>query len=217
MKAKHIFSIVMISLSLLFLTSCIDYVQSVSFDGESIYGYTRVTLSKTMTEWMDEEGDASINDYLGDELDDLPYDMDYNLVDTDLEEGFEFSFVIDNNDIPDEMEDYIPLFDKKMNRYEVPFLLGGSYTPELEESIKSEEDEMSEAMVMLMLSSVKCKVMIDKNIIGDFKYAYFEGVEEGTYYDIPYFDYGNGYCFEIPFIYLTSNLPYDFTRFYIEY
>lgn len=208
-------SLFLITLSLFMFTSCIDYVQTISLDNDNYNGYMKVTLSKTL---MAMAGEEDADEFLDiDSLGPLPEGFKASKVDTDMDEGFDVSFSINKNTNDEDLLQFLPRSFPGTNKIIIPFVLGlGMENESVEDSVKSKTDDDAQAMASLFLSTAKCRIMIDKKMIPEINYAYFKGIEDTPDYNIPFFDYGNGYCLEIPFILLISELPYDFSFVVIE-
>ena len=96
MKAK---TIIVLSIFLsFFLTSCIDYVQSITYkDGKFRY-YCKLTLSKALAELGKTNGENSnttFEEKTKGTMDNLPDAVMGKVIDTDLESGIEFTLSID--------------------------------------------------------------------------------------------------------------------------
>ena len=96
---RKIILVSLITLSL-FLTSCVDYVQSITFkDGKFRY-YCKITLSKALTEFGENDGKNAneIFEKLSEDMEDnLRITVHGKMIDTDLETGMEFNFAVDPN------------------------------------------------------------------------------------------------------------------------
>ena len=91
----------------------------------------------------------------------------------------------------------------------IPFLIGNE-SNSLIDYFKDENSE-SQEITKAILSSAKCKILIDKSVLPVIDSAYFEG-RGGQNYSIALFDYGVSYCLEIPFIVLFETGMYNFDR-----
>ena len=195
-------------LSFLFV-SCVDYVQSISYKNGIYHLYYKITLSKSLLEMADTDPEEYFDDFEK-EMRDLPSNVKMNKVDTDLEIGTEFSLNINPKTTDKDEQAFLPKV--AGTKCFIPFLLGFEEVSLAEEF--SSGDSESEAITKGILSSAKCRVMIDKNILPDFETAYFEGTG-GQNCSIPIFDYGSSYCLEIPFIVLLDEGMYRFDRIVI--
>ena len=85
---KTFYLLLVVLLSLLF-TSCIDYVQSISFKDGKYQLYYKITLSKVLFAMSGENPDEFL-DMLNEDTEGLPENARLNTVNTDLEVGMEF-------------------------------------------------------------------------------------------------------------------------------
>lgn len=97
---QKLFFILLIILCFSF-TSCIDYVQSITYKDGKYEIYYKVTLSKVLFAMMDENPESIFEDF-GDDMD-LPENITLNPVETDLEVGAEINMSI-NPKTTDEIE-----------------------------------------------------------------------------------------------------------------
>lgn len=202
-KIKLLF---LIAVSFVFM-SCVDYVQTITYKNGSYQLYYKITLSKVLFELADEDPEEMFEEYDEEALEDLPENVYINRVNTDLEVGAEFSLSI-NPKTTDETEKAL-LPTVAGNKCYIPFLLGSDNNSMVDDFKSSDED--AEEITKGILSSAKCRVMIDKSVIPGIEAAYFEG-RDGQNYAVAIFDYGNSYCIEIPFIVLFETGMYRFDR-----
>lgn len=188
-------------------TSCIDYVQSVTYKDGKYQIYYKITLSKVLFAIADENPEE-VFEYFDDEsLDDLPENVYAKPVNTDLEVGAEFSLSIDPKTTDETEKSFLPKVAGQ--KCYIPFLLGGKDFS-FGDFMKSDDSE-SQAISEAILSSAKCRVMVSKKIISSINNAYFEG-HGGQNYSVAVFDYGESFCIEIPFIVLFETGMYKFDR-----
>lgn len=192
--------------SFLFM-SCVDYVQTITYKNGKYQLYYKITLSKVLFELADSDPEEIFEDLDEDTFNDLPSNVYINRVNTDLEVGAEFSLNIDPKTTDETEKTFLPTLSGK--KCFIPFLLGTEEASIVEElkSNDSEEEEITKAI----LSSAKCRIMIDKSVISEIETAYFEGIG-GQNYSVAIFDYGNSYCIEIHFIVLFETGMYRFDR-----
>ena len=188
-----------IFLSLLF-TSCIDYVQSISFKDGEYHLYYKITLSKLLCEMGDNDSEDMF-DELGEEtLEGLPENVTVKPVNTDLELGAEYFLSVNPRTTKEEEKALLPKISG--NKCFIPFLIG-SEDSSYADSLGTESSE-GEAFLEAILSSAKCRIIISKVVLPQIKNAYFEGAK-GNNYIIPVFDYGDSYCLEIPLVILIAH------------
>lgn len=187
--------------------SCVDYVQTITYNHGKYQLYYKLTLSKVLLELADYDPEEFFEDLDEDTFNDLPSNVYMNPVNTDLEVGAEISINIDPETTDETEKSFLPTVSGK--KCFIPFLIGMEDTSIVEEFKynDSEEEEITKAI----LSSAKCRVMIDKSVLLDIETAYFEGIG-GQNYSVAIFDYGNSYCIEIPFIVLFETGMYRFDR-----
>ena len=203
---KNIIRLVSVLLICLFFTSCVDYVQSISYSNGKYKMYYKVTLSKVLFAMVDENPEELFEDFDEEALTELPDNVDVKPVNTDLEVGAEFTVLIDPHTTNDDEKLLLPKI--AGNKCFIPFLLGDNKS--ISDSVKSKDSE-DEAFTEAFLSSSKCRVLISKNVLPSIETAYFEGKGSQSY-SIPIFDYGDNYCLEIPFIILTQEGMYRTDR-----
>ncbi len=203
---KNIIRLVSVLLICLFFTSCVDYVQSISYSNGKYKMYYKVTLSKVLFAMVDEDPEELFEDFDEEALTELPENVDVKPVNTDLEVGAEFTVLIDPHTTNDDEKLLLPKI--AGNKCFIPFLLGDNKS--ISDSVKSKDSE-DEAFTEAFLSSSKCRVLISKNVLPSIETAYFEG-KGSQNYSIPIFDYGDNYCLEIPFIILTQEGMYRTDR-----
>ena len=201
---KHIslFPLLLISL---FFTSCVDYVQSVTFKNGKYHLYYKVTLSKLLFAMVNEDPEEIFRDFDEYEIGDLPPNVRIQPVNTDLEVGTEVAFDIDPKISDENEKSFLPtVADKKCF---IPFLLGQNDS--ISDSLGSGGE--GEEFAAAIMSSAKCRILISKNLISEIETAYFEG-KGGQNFSIPVFDYGDANCLEIPFIILKEKGMYRTDR-----
>lgn len=203
---KNIIRLFFVLLICLFFTSCVDYVQSISYSNGKYKMYYKVTLSKVLFAMVDEDPEELFEDFDEEALTELPENVDVKPVNTDLEVGAEFTVLIDPHTTNDDEKLLLPKI--AGNKCFLPFLLGDNKS--ISDSVKSKDSE-DEAFTEAFLSSSKCRVLISKNVLPSIETAYFEG-KGSQNYSIPIFDYGDNYCLEIPFIILTQEGMYRTDR-----
>lgn len=206
---KNLIRLFIIFLITLCFTSCVDYVQSISYSNGKYKMYYKVTLSKVLFALADQDPEAIFELFDEETLNELPENLDVNPVNTDSEVGAEFSMQIDPRTTNDEEKKMLPKISG--NKCFIPFLLGDNKS--ISDSVKSKDSD-DEAFAEAFLSSSKCRVLISKTVLPSIETAYFEG-KGSQNYSIPIFDYGDNYCLEIPFIVLCKEGMYRTDRIVI--
>lgn len=197
---KRFYFLFLILISALF-TSCVDYVQTVSFKDGKYQLYYKVTLSKVLFAMGDQDPDTLFNDFDEEALSELPSNVEVKPVNTDLEVGAEFTLNIDPRTTDETEKTFLPTIAGK--KCFIPFLLGEDNNS-ISDNFDSSDNSEGEVFAAAMLSSAKCRIMISKKVIPEIETAYFEG-KGGQNYSVALFDYGDSWCAEIPFILITEN------------
>ena len=99
------------------------------------------------------------------------------------------------------------------NKYFIPvFIFSGNseVQDKVSESTQS-DNEMSQAFINAVWSAAKLRIMISKKIISQIERVYFAGNNKPDS-EIPFYDYGESFCFEIPVLFLTKCDGYDLSR-----
>lgn len=189
--------------------SCVDYIQSISYKGGKYHLYYKVTFSKILMELAEEDVDDFMKDFNEEFVEPMPEFFSANPVNTELEVGAEFSFDIDPKNATDEEKDVLPK--KAGNKYLIPFSFGN----ELSQADDFDSlDAESESIAMAMMSTAKFRILIAKNIIPTIETAYFKGRGKKDF-SIPFFDFGDSYCLEIPYIVFFERTMYNFNEIVI--
>ncbi len=197
----------------LFFTSCIDYVQSVTYKNGQYKLYYKTTLSKILFEMSGQDPEVLSEDI--DEMfeDALPYGVKGGAVDTDYEIGLEVAMTIDANTKAEEEKALLPVADG--NLVYIPFMMGNNAN-DIGESMTSGSDDMAGGIALAIMASAKCRILISKTIVPDVKAAYFEGIYYSDDYQIPFYDYGDSYCLEISFGVFAEDEDYILDRIVIR-
>ena len=206
-KLLHLLPLLLIPL---LFTSCIDYVQSITYKDGKYQMYYKVTLSKVLFALGDEDPEEIFESFDEDTLKDLPENVDVKPVNTDLEVGAEFSLSIDPKTTDEIEKSFLPTV--AGNKCFIPFLLGDKDSS-IADAMKSDDND-AQGIAEAIMSSAKCRVLISKKVIPSIEIAYFEG-RGSQNYSIPVFDYGESYCLEIPFIVLFESGLYKFDKIVI--
>lgn len=184
-------------------TSCVDYVQSITYKNGKYQIYYKITLSKVLFAMMDQDPDEIFEEFDDETLNEFPERGEIKPVNTDLEIGAEIILKLDPKTNDETEKSFLPKVSS--NKCFIPFLLGNNDS--ISESVKSD----GEAMAQAILSSAKCRVLISKNIIPVIETAYFSG-KGGQNYSIPVYDYGDVHCLEVPFPILFEDGKYRTDR-----
>lgn len=191
-------------------TSCIDYVQSITYKDGKYQMYYKITFSKVIFAMGGMDPDQLLNSIDNEKMKNFPANAEIKPVNTDLEIGEEIILHIDPRTTDETEKSFLPKVDGK--KCFIRFFLGGN-DDTVTDSMKPEKDK-TEDMVKDLVSTAKCRVIISKKIIPEIESAYFEG-RDGQDYSIPLFDYGELYCMEIPFVVTFENDKYKFDRIVI--
>ena len=209
MKHKSLLFVFIIAIVLM-LTSCIDYVQSITYSNGKYHLYHKVTLSKLLLEMADEDAESFVDELLDYSSSEIPENVTMKGVNTETEAGFEFILDVDPKTATEDEKEFLPT--KSGDKYFIPF-----YVSEMMSDFDDFDDvDLDDSFTLAMFSTGKVRVMIAKNIIPSIKDAYFEAEDEDdeNFY-ISVFDYGNNYSLEIPFLLFFDEYLYDLDRIVI--
>jgi len=84
---RKLIKIIPLILLCLFFTSCIDYVQSISYKNGKYQMYYKVTLSKLLFAMMDKNPEEIFEDFDKETFNEIPRNASVGPVNTDLEVG----------------------------------------------------------------------------------------------------------------------------------
>ena len=129
-------------------------------------------------------------------------------IDTETETGLEFRFEIKPETNNEKLKALLPK--KSSDKYFIPFTFLDDMTSSTDDF--NPQDSEYAAIAMMILSTAKFKIMIDKTIIPSFDKAYFEGFDDESYLNIPFFDYGNCFCLEVPFTVIFTKSEYKLNK-----
>lgn len=206
-KRFRLFCIFLLSFTIFLLTSCVDYVQSISYKNGKYELYYKVTFSKVLFALCGEDPNELFSDYDEDYLEDIPEDVYLSPINTDLEVGAEFNFNIDSKTTDEDIKQFLPTV--AGSKYYIPFLLDKD--EDFADIIDNMDDPEFEVIAKALCSSAKCRILISKKVIPEMETAYFEG-KFSQNYSIPLFDYGEQYCLEIPLIAIFETDKYRTDR-----
>lgn len=168
-KILYLFSLFLVSL---LFTSCIDYVQSITYKDGKYQIYYKIALSKLLFAMADDDPEEIFEYFDEESLEDFPENVDVKPVNTDLEVGAEFLLLIDPKTTDETEKSFLPKVAGQ--KCYIPFLFG-SEDFSFADFMKSDDSE-SQAISEAILSSAKCRVMVSKKIISSINNAYFEGL-----------------------------------------
>ena len=184
-------------------TSCVDYVQSIKFDESGYESYFKLTVSKTLLAASGEEPDVILEDLDGIE-DDLPRGCAVNIINDEFDVGFDFRYKIDGFTNPQDAALFQPYLSDDQQDFMIPFMLGQQAAAF--ESFQGDTPE-AQAMMLSYLASTKCRFLVSKSVVGEMEGACFYSDTE--YLEIPFYDYGDSWCLEIPLIYFNYRDEFD--------
>ena len=121
---RKIVSLISLLLICLVFTSCVDYVQSVTFKNGKYHMYYKVTLSKLLFAMADEDPEEIFMDFDEEEIGELPPNISIKPVNTELEVAL---FEIKNSDEIDPkaaVNEALNLCDEFAEPKEKPFING---------------------------------------------------------------------------------------------
>ena len=150
---KRITNVIVLFVFCLLFTSCIDYVQTVSYKDGEYKLYYKVTLSKMLFEMADEEPEEVFDVFNDDTLKDLPENIKIQRVNTDLEVGGEFFLNIKPKTTDETEKALLPTVAGK--KCFIPFLIGNESNSLIE--YFKEDDSESQEITKAILSSAKYK------------------------------------------------------------
>ena len=160
-----------------------------------------------MMELAETDSEDFFSEFNPEELEGMPENFSMELINTDLDIGYELGMKIHPKTQDSEERRMLPTVSG--SKFYIPFILGSQEANFASEMSSDDYDE--QMMMMALFSSVKCRVMVSKKIIPQIDLAYFEG-SGGQHYSIPVFDYGDSLCLEVPFIVIMEENRYNFER-----
>ena len=191
------------------LTSCIDYVQTLTYKDGKYRIYCKMTVNKPLLSMAGGDQDLSEFDSMN-----MPEDMDgtFNPVETDLEKGIELILNVNPSTSRSEEKDVLPT--KSGKKVFIPFVLekaGG-----LSNVQNIDLESQSGKLTLAMMSSAKCNVQVSKRVVPSVQMAYFAS-SSGQDLEIPFYDYGDSWCMEIPFVtFMQAEAGLDFSKIVLE-
>ncbi|MCR5698455.1 MAG: hypothetical protein K6G52_02310 [Treponemataceae bacterium] len=176
-------------------TSCLDYVQAISYRNGSYQIYYKFTVSRAILELSGENPADILGEIDAETAEDFPSNAEYKNIKTDNEIGYEFRLTIDPRTTDELEKSFLPKISG--NKCYIPFIVGeegNAFAQSDYQDMESEDKELYTAF----LESAKCRILVSKTIIPLVETAFFEGTG-GQNYSIPVFDYGECFALEIPF------------------
>lgn len=195
--ARRLLFLAAVALAAFSLSSCIDYVQSVSYRDGRYRLYYKVTLSRLLMDLADSDSDEYVRQWEDGFAESViaSHGFEMKPVDTTMEVGVEVVGEINPKKADEETGRFLPK--KSGDRLLIPFL------PFAEKDF-SENNEFENQFAQALLSSAKFRVMVEKRIAPTIASAYFEG-RHGSRCGVPVYDYGGMYCMEIPAVVFFQN------------
>lgn len=190
-------------------TSCLDSVQTIDFSEDGFSYYFKMTVPKAIFEMEGEDPNSFVEDIENDLS--IPYNAQVNEINNDSEVGVEYYIDINLNTDDEEERALLPWLSEDESEMNIPFILG-FHASEVFGDMSS-YDEETQGMMYIAFSSTKARVMVSKDLVPYMSGAYFAGYDD--YLDIPFYDYGNNYCIEVPLIYLAQYENFDVTTIII--
>ncbi len=160
-----------------YFTSCVDYIQSISYSNGKYKMYYKVTLSKVIFALTDEDPEEIFKDFDEEAFEEMSENASVTPVNTDLEVGSEFRFSIDPKTTDETEKSFLPK--TSGNKCFIPFLLGDNKS--ISDSVNSDSDYYGEAFAEAIMSSAKFRVLISKGVLPSIETAYFEGKGNQNY------------------------------------
>lgn len=183
--------------SILFFTSCVDYVQTLTVDGDSYNSYYKIAIPRVFFE----SGEMTAEEFFL-QLENfgsiLPENSELNMIDNGEDIGLEFYVSVDVNTEDELEQEYLPYARQDGSEAFLPFLIG-NFAEIFNEILYAEGDEEMQALVFTYMSGSKCRLLLSKTAIPnlDLTGAYFSG-ENGEIWNLACYDYGESYCIEMP-------------------
>lgn len=190
-----------------FFTSCIDYLESLSYEDGKYHVVVKLTTSKSILELAEYDGEdlfSKITENIAN-ID----SANVTMIDADDDIGIMYVADVDSKN-PGDNKDIIPEISK--NKIYIPFLLSDLNDTSLQ-NMQNDADEFSLMMTEMFFSTSKVRILVDKNIVKNIKSVYFAGSKNVP---ITFFDFGKQYYLEIPMTLLLSKEMPDFSRIVIE-
>lgn len=210
-RSHHFLWIFVLAIALAF-TSCVDYVQSITYKNGKYHIYYKITMSKVLSALDDKNFEGPFDSFLEDLLDTIPDNAQINKVESESEDGVEIFIKIAPGTMDETERFFLPTIQGR--ECYIPFLLGNEQDIDVMDDSFDWSDYYAQEIAEAMMDFAKCRVMVSKKIIPDMKTAYFQGKENRDYV-IPFFDYGDAFCLEIPFNILFSSADYYFDEIVI--
>lgn len=191
-------------------TSCFDYVQSITYKNGQYYIYEKLTVFKPLLAMVEENPESFFSSIKDETFDYLPENVNIKKVNTELELGYECAFSINPKTQVEKEKVFLPKING--NKYIIPFLTQSKNDFSTEDLDEFENmNSEGEGFLTALFSTAKFRILVSKKIIPQVSLAYIEG-KASQNYSVPVYDYGDSYCFEIPFIVLMEMDMYNLER-----
>ena len=198
------------------LTSCLDYVQTISYKDGKYQFYYKIVCSKTLLDFAGEDYNSFFSEFNeelnGEDNSGLPTDATIRNVNTTSDVGVELQFSVSPSTTNEDEKAFLPK--TSGTKYYIPFLIGDKDLDIAGAFKSTSEDKDDLDFTKEILSTAKCRLLISKRIIPNAAIAYFEG-KGGQNCSVALFDYGESYCVEVPLTQLFDDKMYDFSRIVI--
>ena len=208
------FSFVLLLIVPLFLfTSCFDYVQSITYKNGSYSMSYKMVVSKMLFAMANQDPESVFESFDVEAMEDLPENVEFKKIDTDLDVGIMINISVDPR--TDDETEKIFLPSATSNKIYIPFLLGREEIIGSNRLFNSDDsDRNTQAYMDAFLSTAKSRIIVSKKIVSDVETAYF-AAKDGENFPIDFYDYGDVYSFEIPFLVFKFNDEYRMDRIVI--
>lgn len=200
-KTPFLFFSLTAAAALLF-TSCLDYVQSLSWQDGKYRLYTKVTLSKNLLSMTETGSGEFLRELEKGAHNTFPEPVETIPVNTETEAGLELILTINPRKASAREQQLLPKRNGEI--ISVPFLIGQRESTGSLSGLQGDE----ESYARIMLSTAKCRVLIAKTVLPSVSSAWFAG-RGGQDFSIPVYDYGESFCLEIPLTVLYDSGMYN--------
>lgn len=175
-------------------TSCLDYVQAISYRNGNYQIYYKFVMSRAFLELSGVDMSDVFGELDKETSDDFPPTAECKKIKTDNEIGYEFRLTIDPRTTDETEKSFLPKISG--NKCYIPFIFDEEENSFADTDFQNMDNDEKQ-IYLVFLESAKCRVLVSKSIIPFVETAFFEGTG-GQNYSIPVFDYGECYALEIP-------------------